>query len=398
MADHLYDTIRRLIALDTVSANSNLEAAQFLADRLDGAGFKTTFHEIVIAGVKHANLIAWAGPPVRDGLMLSGHIDTVPFEGQPGWTRDALKADLEGDRLYGRGASDMKGFIAQCIDAAMKLDRKTLRRPVVFLFTADEEVGCRGAELVGPEMTRLLGELPMPRLCWIGEPTSYGICHTHKSIGSFEIKVNGRGGHSGAPAEGVNAIAVMGKVMEVIGKLQRERASSRNPAFAEAFPESPYDVLNLGTISGGIALNMIAEECRLRISYRSLPDVDPRELHREIERRVAEIDPRDFSGGSHRASITVGRVQIVPPLLSERGTALERALAEATGAKTSRGALYGTDGGHLALSGITSLICGPGDLDQAHQPNESIRRDAFERGPEMILRVIDRMCGSSVVA
>jgi acetylornithine deacetylase len=398
MADHLYDTIRRLIAFDTVSANSNLEAAQFLADRLDGAGFKTTFHEIVIAGVKHANLVAWAGLPVRDGLMLSGHIDTVPFEGQPGWTRDPLKADLEGDRLYGRGASDMKGFLAQCIDAAMKLDRKTLRRPVVFLFTADEEVGCRGAELVGPEMTRLLGELPMPRLCWIGEPTSYGICHTHKSIGSFEIRVNGRGGHSGAPAEGVNAIAVMGKVMEVIGKLQRERASSRNAAFAEAFPESPYDVLNLGTISGGIALNMIAEECRLRISYRSLPDVDPRELHREIERRVAEIDSRDFSGGSHRATIKMGRPQIVPPLLSERGTALERALAEVTGAKTSRGALYGTDGGHLALSGITSLICGPGDLDQAHQPNESIRRDAFERGPEMILRVIDRMCGSGVAA
>ena len=396
MADHLYDTIRRLIAFDTVSSTSNLAAAQFLAERLDAAGFKTTFQDVEIAGVRHANLVAWAGPPVRDGLMLSGHIDTVPFEGQPGWTRDPLQAEVDGDRLYGRGASDMKGFIAQCIEAAMKLDRRSLKRPLVFLFTADEEVGCRGAELVGPEMTRLLGELPTPRLCWIGEPTSYGICHTHKCIGSFEIKVRGRGGHSGAPAEGVNAIAVMGKVMEVIGKLQQERASSRNAAFAEAFPESPYDVLNLGTISGGIALNMIAEECRLRISYRSLPDVDPHELHREIERRVAEIDTRDFSGGSHRASITVGRAQIVPPLLSERGTTLERALAEATGAKTSRGALYGTDGGHLALSGITSLICGPGDLDQAHQPNESIRRDAFERGPEMILRVIDRMCVSGV--
>ncbi|HLI80748.1 MAG TPA: acetylornithine deacetylase [Candidatus Binataceae bacterium] len=394
MADHLYDTIRRLIAFDTVSANSNIQAAKFLADRLDTAGFKTTFQDVEIAGVKHANLVAWAGPLVCDGLMLSGHIDTVPFEGQPGWTRDPLKADLDGDRLYGRGASDMKGFIAQCIDAAMKLDRRSLKRPVVFLFTADEEVGCRGAELVGPEMARLLDELPIPRLCWIGEPTSYGICHTHKSIGSFEIRVNGRGGHSGAPAEGVNAIAVMGKVMKVIGALQQERASSSNASFAEAFPESPYDVLNLGTISGGIALNMIAEECRLRISYRSLPDVDPRELHREIERRLREIDPRDFSGGSHRASITVGRAQIVPPLLSERGTTLERALAEVTGAKTSRGALYGTDGGHLALSGITSLICGPGDLDQAHQPNESIRRDAFERGPEMILRVIDRMCGA----
>jgi acetylornithine deacetylase len=396
MPDHLYDTIRRLVAFDTVSVNSNLEAAQFLADRLEGAGFKTAFQKVEISGVPHANLIAWAGPPVRDGLMISGHIDTVPFEGQPGWTREPLKADLEGDRLYGRGTSDMKGFIAQCIDAAMKLDRRTLQRPLVFVFTADEEVGCRGAELVGPKLGRLLGELPMPALCWIGEPTSYGICHAHKSIGSFEIKVTGRGGHSGAPAEGVNAIAVMGKVMEVIGKLQQERASRRSAAFAEAFPESPYDVLNFGTISGGIALNMIAEECRLRISYRSLPDVDPLELHREIERRLREIDVRDWAGGPHRATIKLGRPQIVPPLLSSRGTALERALAEVTNAKTSRGAVFGTDGGHFALSGITSLICGPGDLDQAHQPNESIRREPFERGTEMILRVIDRMCGSGV--
>src|SRR5271166_4460953 len=241
MADYLYDTIRRLIAFDTVSANSNVEAAQFLADRLQSGGFETAFQNVEISGVQHANLIAWAGPPVRDGLMLSGHIDTVPFDGQPGWTREPLKADLEGERLYGRGASDMKGFIAQCIDAAMRLDRKTLKRPLVFVFTADEEVGCRGAELVGPELGSLLGDLPMPRLCWIGEPTSYGICHTHKSIGSFELKVQGRGGHSGAPAEGVNAIAVMGKMMNVIGKLQQERASSRSAAFAEAFPESPYD-------------------------------------------------------------------------------------------------------------------------------------------------------------
>ncbi len=265
MADYLYDTINRLVAFDTVSANSNLEAAQFLADRLDRAGFKTTLQKVEIFGVPHANLIAWAGPPVRDGLMVSGHIDTVPFDGQPGWTREPLKADLDGDRLYGRGTSDMKGFIAQCIDATLKLDQKMLRRPLVLVFTADEEVGCRGAELVGPKLGGLLGELPMPELCWIGEPTSYGICHTHKSIGSFEVKVLGRGGHSGAPTQGVNAIAVMGKVMDVIGKLQQERASSPIAEFVEAFPEAPNDVLNFGTISGGLALNMIAEECRLRI-------------------------------------------------------------------------------------------------------------------------------------
>lgn len=393
MADFLYDTIRRLIAFDTVSSNSNMEAAQFLGDRLDSAGFRIRFQKVEIFGVPHANLIAWAGPPVPDGLMISGHIDTVPFDGQPGWTREPLLAEVDGDQIYGRGTTDMKGFIAQCVDAALQLDRKSLKRPLVFVFTADEEVGCRGAELVGPDLKGILEELPMPTLCWIGEPTSYGICHAHKSIGSFEIKVQGRGGHSGAPAEGVNAIAVMGKVMDSIGKLQRERSASRNAEFADAFPESPYDVVNFGTISGGLALNMIAEECRLRISYRSLPHIDPMELYREIQHYVDAIDTHDWAGGEHRATIKIGRPQIVPPLLSARGTALEKALAEATGAKSSRGALFGTDGGHFAQSGITSLICGPGDLDQAHQPNESIRRAPFERGTEMILRVVDRMCG-----
>jgi acetylornithine deacetylase len=395
MADLLYDDVRRLIAFDTVSAKSNLEAAEFLADRLTSAGFKTAFQRIEIGGVRHANLLAWAGPTVRDGLIISGHIDTVPFEGQPGWTRDPLKAELEGDRLYGRGTTDMKAFIAQCLGAARLLNRNSLKRPLVFVFTASEEVGCLGAERVGPQIPALLGDLPMPALAWIGEPTSNGICHAHKSIGSFQIKVQGRGGHSGAPAEGVNAIAVMGKVMETIGKLQQECAASRSAAFSDAFPESPYDVLNFGTIGGGIALNMIAEECRLKISYRSLPDADPMALYREIERRIGQIDTRDWAGGSHRAKIAIGPALIVPPLLSSRGTPLERVLAEETGANTSRGAVFGTDGGWFARAGITSLICGPGDLEQAHQPNESIRRDAFERGPELILRVIDRMCGAA---
>src|SRR5258708_4264685 len=110
MHDFLYDTLRNLIAFDTVSANSNLAAAEFLADRLDGAGFKTAYQRIEIAKVQHANLVAWTGPPRPDGLIVSGHIDTVPFQGQPGWTRDPLTAELDGDRIFGRGTSDMKGF------------------------------------------------------------------------------------------------------------------------------------------------------------------------------------------------------------------------------------------------------------------------------------------------
>ncbi len=394
MNDYLYEAARRLVAFDTVSAHSDRAAVDYLAGELRTHKFNLAIQPITVGGVEQANLVAWIGPSRENGLIISAHVDTVPYQGQPGWTREPLKLEREGDRIYGRGTSDMKGFIAQCLDAAARLDAARLRRPLVFAFTASEEVGCLGAEQAGPALKEILGPTPAPRLCWIGEPTSWQVAHAHKSIVAFEVTARGRGGHSGAPAGGVNAIAVMGKMMESIGALMRERRGAAPAEFKAIFPDAPHDVLNFGTIHGGIALNMIAEECALRISYRTLPDADPLELYREVERRLRALDARDFAGGPHAASIELGRPMVVPPLLSPRGTALEAALFGATGANESRGVLFGTDGGWFSHSGIVSLICGPGDLDQAHQPNESIRRDAFEAGTAIALEVIERMCCS----
>jgi acetylornithine deacetylase len=392
MREMLYETARRLIAFDTVSSRSNAPAAEFLAEHFSNFGFKVVCQRVEISGVPQVNVVASTGPLVPDGLIISGHIDTVPFEGQPGWTRKPLKMEVDDDRIYGRGASDMKGFLAQCVVAASRIERESLRKPLVFLFTADEEVGYAGAEKVAPELAGLLDDVPAPRLAWIGEPTSYRVCHAHKSIVTFEITVAGRGGHSGTPDQGVNAIAVMGKVLDVIGRLQHERASNPDPRFVETFPEAPCDVMNLGTIEGGLAANMIAERCVIKVSYRSLPGSDPLALYRELERRVAEIDTHDYALGKFRAEIRLRPPMAFPSLNSPRGTALEKALFEATGATASRGAPFGTDGGWFSHVGIDSLICGPGDLEQAHQPNESLGRDAFERGAGIILDVVRRMC------
>ncbi|MGH7948831.1 MAG: M20 family metallopeptidase, partial [Candidatus Binataceae bacterium] len=379
-------------AFNTVSANSDLDAVQYLAAELRHHGFSVAEQPIELSGTPHANLVAWAGPPRDGGLIISAHIDTVPFAGQPGWTREPLKLELAGERIYGRGTSDMKCFIAQCLDAARQLDKTKLTRPLVFVFTAGEEVGCLGAKEAAAGLARILDGTPAPQIAWIGEPTSYELCHAHKSIVLFDVTVRGRGGHSGAPAEGVNAIAVMGKVIDAVGRYQAELAASPSPAFARVFPESPFDVLNFGTIHGGLALNMIAEECRLAISYRSLPEEDPLAVFREIERRLAMIDAHDYASRNHLAAIALTAPMVVPPLNAPRGTDLERVLCDVTGASDSRGALFGTDGGWFSRSGIVSLICGPGDLDQAHQPDESIRREPFERGTAIVLKVIDRMC------
>lgn len=395
MDEYLYDVARRLIAFDTVSSNSDRDAIDYLAGELTRHGFKTAIQPVELLGVPQANLVAWAGPPRADGLIISGHVDTVPFEGQPGWEREPLKLEVAGERIYGRGTTDMKGFIAQCLDAARTLDPTRLKRPLVFVFTANEEVGCQGAKRVAPALKEMLGETPVPRVAWIGEPTSWEVSHAHKSIVSFGVTVRGIGGHSGAPARGVNAIAVMGRVIETIGRYQQELAARRPAKYLEIFPDAPHDVLNLGTVQGGIALNMIAEECKLRVSYRTLPDADPLGLFHEIERRLAALDCHDYAGPDHRAKIEVELLNLVPPLDSPRGTALEAALFEATGARTAAGALYATDGGWFTGSGITSLICGPGDLEQAHQPNEHVRRDAFDLGPAMMAKVIARLCCSS---
>ena len=394
MGHYLQEVASCLVSFDTVSSKSNVEAMEYLGSHLDGHGFRVSFQRAEIAGTPKVNLLACAGPQEPDGLIISGHVDTVPFTGQPGWTCDPLRLQIEDARVYGRGTSDMKVFLAQCVDAANQLDLTTLTRPLVFLFTADEELGCLGAERMLPALPEFLGDLPQPRLAWIGEPTSYQVFHTHKGVVLFTVTVRGLGGHSSLPEQGVNAIAVAGKVIETVGRYQAELRSQRSVTFAELFPESPYTTLNFGNIRGGTAANMIAEECTVQVSYRPLPQTDPLEGYHEIARRLREIDARDYGSPQHRATVEMGEPLVVPPLLSPRETPLEGVLFQVLNRQDSGGAPFATDGCQFARSGIASLICGPGDLEQAHQPNESIRRDAFENGTGVILSVVNRMCGA----
>ena len=395
MSTYLQEVASRLVSFDTVSSKSNVEAMEYLGAHLSDHKFHVDFHRMEVGGVSKANLIAYAGPPEPNGLIISGHVDVVPFTGQPGWQRDPLRLEVTDSRVYGRGTTDMKVFLAQCIDAAARLDLATLTQPLVFLFTADEEVGCLGAARLLPLLPEFFREIPQPRQAWIGEPTSYQIGYTHKSIIVFTVTVRGKGGHSSIPEQGVNAIAVVGKVIDAIGRYQAELRTRRSTTFSREFPESPYTTLNFGMIRGGTASNMIAEECTLQVSYRSLPDVDPLFVHGEIARQLQAIDPHDYGSPQHQATIEVGEPFVVPPLLSQRDTALENTLLTVLHQNTSGGIPFTTDGCQFARAGIASIVCGPGDLDQAHQPNESIRREAFEQGTDVILSVVHQLCGAA---
>ena len=392
MGSYLHELATKLVGSDTVSHKSNVEAMSYLADHLDGHGFRVRLQQTDVAGTVKTNLVAVAGPAEPDGLILSGHVDTVPYVDQPGWTRDPLELEVDDARVYGRGTSDMKAFLAQCVDAAAALDVPRLTRPVVLLFTADEEVGCLGAERLMPALSEFLEDVPRPGLAWIGEPTSYQVFHTHKGVVVFSVIVRGLGGHSSTPETGVNAIAVAGKVIAAIGAYQAELRAAPAEEFSDLFPEAPYPTLNFGLVRGGTAGNMIAEQCSVQVSYRPLPRTEPLACYHEIGRRLAALDLADFSGSGHHARVELTDPLVVPPLFSPRDTPLEAALFDVMDKRTSGGAPFATDGCQFAAGGIASLICGPGDLDQAHQPNESIRRAAFEDGTRRILSVIQRMC------
>ncbi len=388
---YVLDVTERLVADDTVPAGSAEPALAWVAEELEGHGFRVALHRYPGREAPQANLIATAGPPEADGLILSGHIDVVPFAEQPGWTRDPLRLEAEGDVLHGRGTSDMKGFLAQCLDAARRLDTGRLERPLVFLFTAEEEIGCRGAgKLVEGLADRL--DVPLPSLAWIGEPTSGRVFHAHKGVVAFEIEVEGIGGHSSVPEAGVNAIAVAARIMTSIGDMQADLRANPDPDMSGLYPEAPYTTLNFGTIRGGSAANMIAESCRFDVSYRPLPGEDPKAVHGRIRDRLESLVAHDF-GSDREARIRVSDPMVAPGLLARRGTPLEAVLRERTGDQAEGGAPFCTDGGQFARAGIDSIICGPGDLAQAHQPDEWIRRAALEGGVDDVMHVIRSLCG-----
>jgi acetylornithine deacetylase len=394
MASYLHAVARRLVAFDTVSAKSNAAAAGYLADELAHHGFRVACHEYETGGLAKVNVVATVGPPVAGGLVVSGHIDVVPFVGQAGWTREPLALAIDDVRVWGRGTSDMKGFLAQCLAAAAVLEPQKLRRPLAFVFTADEEIGCDGARRLVPELPALLGEVPQPELAWIGEPTAWRVFHTHKGIVSFTITAHGIAGHSSIPERGQNAIAVMARAIDCISAYQAELRAAPSSAGAADFPECPYVPLNFGIVRGGTANNMIADRCTLSISYRPFPDGDPRAAYREIARRLTAADLRDAGAPDVPARVEVGEPEVVAGMRSPRGSVLERALLATVGGATSGGAPFATDGGELERGGIASVICGPGELEQAHQPNESMPRAAFEDGVRVIQAIVAKLCAS----
>ncbi len=374
-------TLERMVAFPTVSNRPMGALAAYTAERAEAAGFRVQLHEDPDNPGK-CNVLAFAGPDQDpgQGLMLSGHLDVVPVEGQS-WTSDPFALTQREGRLLGRGSSDMKGFIAAAITGLDGLDLNKLKAPLVLAWTHDEEVGCVGSARI----VRLFQEnpAPLPAECWIGEPTDFRILRMHPGHVAIELLVRGASAHSSKPDLGASAIKGMQRALAVLEQLEAELATERR---LEAYLDRPYVTLNAGMIRGGSAVNMVPDHCQVLIGYRPLPGDAPDEVERRFRDRLMNTSlPKGCSW-------SLRQVRATPAMLSEAGLPLQGLLTPHCCGGEPAAASFATDGGNLADLGISSLIFGPGSIDVAHAPDEYIEIEALSRAVGMVQDVVRARC------
>ena len=375
--------LERLIAFDTTSRNSNLELIHWVADYLEGWGIASSLSHDGDGG--KANLFATLGPAGDGGIVLSGHTDVVPVDGQD-WSSDPFLASEREGRLYGRGSCDMKGFIAVVLALVPEFLARALRAPVHLAFSYDEEVGCLGVHGLIADIAR---QGLRPRAVIIGEPTMMAVVDAHKGICGFRTRFRGVPAHSSATHLGVSATHAAGRFVAFLDRLFEEY---RGRAREDMGFVPPYTTIQVGLLRGGTATNIIAQNCEVDWHFRALPTDDAGAIER---RALAFLDELE---GAMRAwnpdcEVTTETTARVPPLRPDPASpATELALA-LTGANDTARASFVTEASAFQEGGFPAVVCGPGDIAQAHQPDEFVALAQLEACRAFLLRLRDRLAG-----
>ncbi|MCS0503083.1 acetylornithine deacetylase [Ancylobacter mangrovi] len=377
------ELLAHLVAFDTTSRNSNLELIGFVRDYLSAYGVESV--TIPSEAGDKASLFATIGPPGVGGVCLSGHSDVVPVDGQS-WSSDPFTLTPADGRLYGRGSCDMKGFLAACLGAVPAMTAAKLATPIHLIVSYDEEVGCTG---VVPAVRKLGVDLPLPRACIVGEPTSMRVVDAHKSGMAFVTTVTGREAHSSMPQLGANAIFA---AAELVGELDRYRAELIEAGDPSGRFDPPSTTVQVTVIEGGTAGNIVPRQCALRWNVRGLPEFDIGPLLARFERFAEEVVLPKLKASAPEASIGTVPVYTVPPLAPQTGSMAELLALRLAGQNRTHTVSYGTEGGHFQEQGIPTIVCGPGSIDQAHKPDEFIEVSQL-RACERFLAGLIAECG-----
>lgn len=374
--------LERLIAFATVSRDSNLALIDFVADYLDGLG--VAVERIYSEDGRKANLFATIGPADRPGIVLSGHSDVVPVEGQA-WSSDPFRLWEQDDKLFGRGSADMKGFLAVCLAMVPSMLARPLREPLQLCFSYDEEIGCLGIR----RLLAWLAEQPVkPRACLIGEPTGMEVIRGHKGKLSLACQVHGLESHSGLAHRGVNAVEAAAEAIAYLKAMARQRRD--HGPFDPAF-DPPYTTIHTGCIHGGTALNIVPQHCEFEFEFRAIPADDPDQLLQQLHQFVAEQLLPEMQALHATADFhwrEISRYAALDVAADAEVVRLALHLAERNGAgKVS----FGTEGGLFQECGIPAVICGPGYITQAHKPDEYVALSQLARCETFIGRLIDEL-------
>lgn len=365
--------LARLVAWPTVSSRPVDGIAADLANLLESVGMRVERLDSPEPG--KCNLVATAGPAGTDGVVLSGHMDVVPVDGQP-WTSDPFHLVRREDRLVGRGSCDMKAFLAATVAALARTPLRDLRRELVLIFTHDEEVGCLGSRILADKFAT--EGRPVPSLALIGEPTSFGILRMHPGHVAARITCRGLAAHSSKPDLGRNAIRLAARVLDRLEALaERWRHDVR---FSDLL-ERPFVVMNVATIRGGSAVNIVPDTCVIEVGFRPLPGMDPEALFLALR---AEVEPL--------GAVSAELVRVTPAMLTPEGTPLEAVLRPFATAPGTGAASFATDGGNFERIGVRTLVFGPGSIDVAHKADEYVPVDELYRAVDVVDEVVARRC------
>lgn len=357
------EMIETLVGFDTTSRNSNLEIIEFIEAYLGELGVRSEL--VYDRDRRKANLFASLGQEDRGGIVLSGHTDVVPVDGQS-WDSDPYQVVNKDGRLYGRGTSDMKSFIGVCLAYAPKLLESNLEVPIHFAFSYDEEIGCIGVR-------GLLDELAhrsiTPTACIVGEPTKMQVARAHKGQFRQRCLVKGLESHSGLPHRGVNAVEAAAEVVAYL-KCMARRFRDQGP-FDEAY-DPPFTTVHTGTIHGGTALNIVPKECEFEFEFRYLPQEDPRILAKKVREFAEQNLLPEMQAVFPEAGFTWEELAEILSLDGADDTEIAGLAKTLAGVQEAGKISFGTEAGLYARAGIPTVVCGPGNIEQAHKPNEYI--------------------------
>ncbi|MFF7109572.1 acetylornithine deacetylase [Pseudomonas sichuanensis] len=372
--------LARLVGFATVSRDSNLELIGFIRDYLAGLGVDSELF-LNEEGTK-ANLFATIGPTDRGGVVLSGHTDVVPVDGQA-WTVEPFALTERDGRLYGRGTADMKGYIASVLAAVPAFLAQPLKLPVHLAFSYDEEVGCLGVR----SMLEALQQRPhKPRLCLIGEPTELKPVLGHKGKLAMRCQVHGAACHSAYAPYGVNAIEYAARLIGKLGEIGDELA--RPEQHDERF-DPPFSTVQTGVIKGGRALNIVPEECEFDFEVRALPGFEAQAVADRLQTYAeAELLPRmrTVNAGS---DIRLKPLSAYPGLATPADSEAARLVALLSGSDDFGTVAFGTEGGLFDQAGIPTVVCGPGSMDQGHKPDEFVSVAQLRGCDAMLIRLAE---------